>query len=113
MVRQLGCGFELAHQIGWHNLYQWARHLGEDTATWRALHPKEAEWSSVLHRTAMLADLIDATVHVARTVAQAHSKSRLPQPKPYPRPGMDEETERIGSDPIPVTEFDAWWAAQE
>lgn len=109
MVREFGGGLELAHRIGWHNVALWARHLPEGSATWRALNPELATWSSQVHVAAMLADLIDCTIAVARTIAQAHSKHRLPPSKPYPRPGAKNDEERIGSGALTLAEFDAWY----
>lgn len=113
MMRELGGGLGLAHYMGWHDVWLWAQHLGEGSAVWRAQHPEEAAWASDLHRAQMLADLIDATLAVARVTAQAHSKHRLPPTKPYPRPWANEEGQHIGADAISIADFERWYYQQD
>lgn len=43
---------------------------------------------------------------------QRSGKRGLPKPRPLPRPG-DTNTERFGSDPIPIAEFNDWWKEQD
>lgn len=112
MMERLGVTFAKAPiTFGWHAMATWARHLPQDSATWRATHPEHARWSSDLGRAAMLADLFDAIAHVIGAIGAAHGARPRP-PKPYPRPGARQE-QRIGSGGIPVAEFDAWYYQDE
>lgn len=108
-MERLGYSLAEAHLHGWHEVWLWARHLGDGSATWRALHPKEATWCSEMGRAAMLADLIDCVNGLAWVTAQAHSKSRLTRPKPYPRPWAQDGSKSIGSGAIAIADFEAWY----
>lgn len=101
---------DLPSTFGWDALPVLARHLPQTSATWRYLHADEASFSSEIKRAAMLADIFDAIEQVAYIFAAAYSKRPPKQPKPYPRPWVEsDKTETIGSAPIRVSDFDAWY----
>jgi hypothetical protein len=58
--------------------------------------------------TYILADIFD-TLAVANWQRSSSKKNPQPKPKRYPRPGDKPEVQVIGKDPIPISEFDAWW----
>ena len=77
---------------------------------WRALHPEHAAFASELGRAAIMADIFDAVLHTAATIAAAHG-GKPRQPKPYPRPGMNETRENVkhyGRDAVSKVDFVAW-----
>ena len=72
------------------------------------MYPDAFEFASDLKRNAILADIFDAVTLFTYTFARAHgSKGR--KPEPYPRPWASGYAQKIGSDPIPISEFDRWY----
>lgn len=113
MLERLGCSLVQAPFLyGWHAVMTWARHLPQDSAVWRARHPDEAAFASDYQRSLIAADTFDAVMRVMATIAAAHG-ANVREPKPYPRPNDGRKTEHFGSGGIPVSEFDAWYYAQE
>lgn len=114
MMERLGVTIAQAHIIGWRNVAQWARHLDESSATYRAIHPEEASFASALGRAALAADQFDAIMALGRLVASAHGARGVRQAKPYPRPwAKDKDETKFGSDPIPASEFNDWYYSEE
>lgn len=113
-MRVLGVPLDYCHLYGWHNVAALARHLRQDEGSfiWRAENRELAQYGSDLSRSAMLADLIDMVASFAHLYVSAHTHSKPRQPKPYPRP-WKKDTERIGKDPIPISEFDKWYYGGE
>jgi hypothetical protein len=86
------------------------------SATFRALHPEEAEWSTEAHLLALLAELLD---RIDRTLMSAHavdskgnrlmySESGIRQLTPLRvrRPGQTEaESAPTGKRRVPLAEF--------
>ena len=94
---------------GWAEVINFARHLPEDSATWRALHPDEAQWATRLGIVHLLADVFDQTSGIAWLFASAHSKSRPKRPRPYPVPWANGEEQRFGKGAIAIADFDDWY----
>ena len=108
----LGMPFEqAAYSFGWGNLRDFALNLSTDSATYRALYKEHSRFASPTGQAAILADIFDAIETLAFMFAKAHG-GKGPKPKPYPRPGAD-EGERIGKDPIPISEFNDWYYGGE
>lgn len=95
---------EAATYYGWDNLVTFSRHLPDDSATHRALDQDVAVWSSTVKTNMILADVFDAVRLFNFTFAKKGSK----EPDPYERP-WDPRKQRIGSDPIPISQFDSWY----
>jgi hypothetical protein len=43
---------------------------------------------------------------------QRAGKKSAPKPKPFPRPWQKPAGQKLGSKPIPISEFDDWWDSQ-
>lgn len=113
MMERLGCSLVQAPFLyGWHAVATWARHLPQDSAVWRARHPEEAAFASDYQRAIIAADTFDAVMRVIGTIAAAHG-TNVRDPQPYPRPHDGRKTEHFGSGGIPVSEFEAWYYAEE
>ena len=56
----------------------------------------------------MLADAIDGISLLVYTVAKAYG-GKGKKPSKYPRPWDVDNAEHIGSDPIPISEFNEWY----
>lgn len=105
----LGLPFECAaSRYGWGNLITFVRHLPPESAVYRAKYPDAAAFASSLKRNAILADLFDAVAAFNYTFARAHG-GKGKQPKPYDRPWADDGARHVGSDPIPISEFNSWY----
>lgn len=111
---------DLGGSLDWAALLHFVQHLDHTSALVRAMYPEHRErfeWASGEMDAAIMADLIDAVNCLRWELAC----SRLPKGKSkprriprYPRPGVSDDagTQTIGSDPIPVSQFDAWWESQ-
>lgn len=98
---------------GWGEVSNLVRHLPDDSATWRALHPDEAPWASRLATVRVLADICDTVSGFAWLFATANSQSKPKHPAPYPVPWAKGKPKRLGSAPIAVADFDAWYYGGE
>ena len=93
---------DLGAALPWTALYSFILHLPPASAYIRETHPDEAAWVLGWKNATILADLWDLT-------AACHTKKGI-QPPEYPRPGAKNEYKRrFGADPIPISDFDAWW----
>ena len=102
---------QAAYSFGWGNLRDFAQHLSTDSATYRALYKEHSRFASPTSQSAMLADIFDALEAFAYMFAKAHG-GKGQKPKPYPRPGAN-EGEKIGKDPLPISEFNEWYYGGE
>ncbi len=60
--------------------------------------------------TQLLAEVVDA-LNIANW--QRGGRKNSPKPKRIPRPWEKKRAQTLGSDPIPISQFDDWWDAQE
>ena len=97
---------QAAVSFGWGELVNFSNHLPIESATMRAMKPEEYKFSTGLQRNAILADIFDAVAYFMFMFGKKSNK----RPKPYPRPwAKGGEVKKIGSDPIPIAEFDKWY----
>lgn len=109
MMERLGCTLAGApHVYGWHAVAMWAQNLPQGCAVWRARHPEEAAFASDYGRALLSADIFDAILHAARSIAVSVGAD-MRQPKPHRRPNDGREAQHIGAGAIPVSDFDAWY----
>lgn len=105
----LGRTFEdAARFFGWGELFNFSKHLPETSAVFRARNKDAADYLSRLNQSAMIADLIDSVSALCYMYAKAHN-GRPRKPKPYRRPWLKNTSKSIGSDPIPISEFNKWY----
>lgn len=100
-------GFRLADlcvRFSWRDLLVMVRRWSDEPGT--ALG--EVTHGHVLWETGdhLLAAVVDA-VQIGNW--QRAGKKSLPKPKPVQRPGSKGKTKTIGSDPIPISQFNDWW----
>lgn len=109
----LGMAFEQAAiSFGWGELLNFSKHLPIDSATHRALKPEETKFASDLQQSAILADVFDVVSALNYNFSKAHGgKGR--KPEPYPRPWAARNVQKIGSKPIPISEFNDWYYGGE
>lgn len=69
-------------------------------------------WADGSATAAILADLYDLLNQMNENLVARSGRRRASHVKPYPRPWAKGQGERvIGHDPIPIADFEAWWAA--
>ena len=73
----------------------------------RARLGEDAVWGLTEHLLARVSE------ELAIANWQRQGKQYAPKPKPIPRPGKKSETRQIGSEPLPISDLDAWIAEAE
>lgn len=97
-------------------LLAFVMHLPSDSALSSEVRGDSSEeiiWQEPALLPMLLAEAVDTMHVISWEVAQANSRRDLgPRyPEPIERPGAVKrhDTHVYGSDPIPISEFDAWW----
>ena len=103
---------QAAFSFGWDELINFSNHLPLDSATYRALKPDESKFATDLQRNAILADIYDAISAYAYMYAKRNG-GKPQKPQPYPRPWTNGGAQKIGSEPIPISEFKDWYYGGE
>lgn len=93
-----------AHLVGWGDICNWVKFLGEESHTYKALHP---EYQAPRLLTAeYLACLVDVAAMINFNYAR-HGKGK--KPDPIYRPWAAPKDKHFGKDPIPVRDFESWY----
>lgn len=118
----LALGFTVADvpgRVSWRALHLFRQHARPESAVFLVEYGEDAKWS---HVAMLLADVGDAIRGLAyqgqvyRWIDCGEQGMPPERPRPTPRPGVDqalpdgEGTTHLGADPIPMDEFDDWWA---
>lgn len=97
---------DLGVSLSWRDLWvlvmRWQRTPG--TALCEAVHGER--WTTEAQLLATVIDVLELANW------QRIGKKTAPKPKRFPRPWEKAQGQKLGRDPIPVSEFDAWWDAQ-
>ena len=91
--------------LTWSDLHAIIRGAPSSSAIGRELAGPGAAWSLLEHLTAVLID----AVNMGNWQRQGDPYAR--RPDPIKRPGADTGGMHIGREPIPISEFAAWWDA--
>ena len=84
------------------------KNLGTDSALARDLN-KSTGWEETIKTNAILADIFDLLQVInANLVAMASGGKKKVQVKPYPRPGGDKNTKRMGKGALPLDPLREW-----
>ena len=103
---------DIGGALPWGALLHFVQYLPRTSALSRELEPTsdEERWASGHATAAILADIYDALSQLNANFCARGSGRRAQAVKPYPRPWAKGTGERtVGSDPIPVSDFEAWW----
>ncbi len=92
--------------LSWRDMLVIVRNLPRTSALVRVRVGEAARWGDLEH---LVATAIDA---LAAGNWQRAGKPHAPRPKPVKRPGKD-NSQRIGKEPLPLSELDEWIAAAE
>ena len=97
------------------SLAHFVQNLPPESATMRSLHPDDAErvaWMRGAATAQLVACLIDEVRGLQWMYASAHSRGSVRRPRQFRTPwddGEDTGVVRMGSNPIPISEFDKWF----
>jgi hypothetical protein len=93
--------------LSWRDLYVLVRGFQRDptSATSTSLHG--THWSVTDQLLAGLYDLLQNANWLLQK--QLNPKKSVPRPKPLQRPWQKSKSQRLGSEPIAIAAFDAWW----
>lgn len=109
----LGMSLECAvRSFGWGEVINFADNLPISSMTVYAKNKDLLDFATDLKRNAILADIYDLIVAFYHTFAHAHG-SKSSKPKPYKRPWLAPDEQRIGSGAIPISEFNKWYYGGE
>lgn len=89
--------------LTWRDLQLFIRSAPRESAIGQSLGGDSAAWSTSEH---LMALLVDAVV-IGNWQRQGDPHAR--RPDPLSRPGAKSAGQRFGADPIPISQFAAWW----
>lgn len=97
---------EVGLTFSWRDLLIMIRRLQADpaTATARSIHGEH--WKVTDQLLAAIVDLLQ------NANWQRQGKPHAPKPKPLQRPWEKPRGRKLGSKPIPISEFNDWWEAK-
>lgn len=96
-------------RLTWRDLLVVVQHRPQDSALARALDGDEAVWSLTDHLLAITIDVLNIANWQRENAGKGKGQSPTRKPKRMPRPGVQDDTQKIGAEPIPIKDFDAWW----
>jgi hypothetical protein len=94
-------------RLSWRDLLVIVKQAPRESSLARAMHGEDALWGLTDHLVAAAVD------ELAVANWQRQGKKGAPRPKPLPRPGKQSKTQRIGAEPLPIADLEAWIAAAE
>lgn len=104
------------HDVGgalpWGAFLHFVQYVPRTSALSRELNPTtdDEKWAEGHATAAILADTYDLLNQLNENLVARGANRRASHVKPYPRPWAKGQGERkLGRDPIPVSEFEAWW----
>lgn len=104
------------HDVGgalpWGAFLHFVQYVPRTSALSRELNPTtdDERWAEGRATAAILADTYDLLNQLNENLIARGANRRATHVKPYPRPWAKGHGERrFGRDPIPVSEFEAWW----
>jgi len=101
---------DVGQAMPWSALLAFVEYIPPDSALARS-RGDDATWTRDQMLLALIADELAAANWIAVCRSQK-KKSKWPKkPKPIPRPGVEKDAgaKRIGSEPIPISEFEKWY----
>lgn len=99
--------------LSWRDLLVIVRQAPPGSAVARAVEPEHSGWGISEHLLALVADYL-AWIQWTKTEDGQKNRNR---PKPIERPGVERptDTRKIGADPVPIAELEAFlgWASDK
>lgn len=87
----------------WRDLYVFVKTSGWDDALTREMYPEHADWTP---ENMLLAEVVDSLHWLVWAKTENGSKNRN-QPKPIPRPGVEEPEKRVKGEAVPIDQMKA------
>ena len=95
------------------SLMRFVKHLGPDSAFFKASRPDDAEsaaWVDGSAICALIAELIDVVRAGTVSLVYKNTGTRPPRLEPYERPwDRRKRTRRYGRDPVKIEDFNSWY----
>ena len=88
-------------------LLSFVMYLSPDSALKQELDGDNA-WLTGMHTDMLLAAIYDQLAAFQYVYMRANG-GKPKKPKPTPRPGVSDGTQKVGKDPIPIEDFDKWY----
>lgn len=101
--------------LSWGALSHFVQYLPRESALSREIRPLSDEelWAKGNATAAILADIYDALNQLNTNVCNHWAGKSASRVMPYSRPWAKDTGQRVlGSDPVPVSEFEDWWASE-
>lgn len=94
--------------LSWFALSSFIENLDTDSALARDLK-KSTGWEKTIQTNVILADIYDLLQAININICAIGGSKQHRKAKPYPRPfGKDNNTKKIGKDPLPYNELKDW-----
>ena len=93
-------------------LLAFLRRLPAESETAVELMPDAAGWTRSEMLLARLCEGVETLAWIEMCKVTKRSR-RPPRPKRIPRPGVGDDTQRIGREPIPISGFNEWFYGGE
>lgn len=106
LMHILGVPLSRCHVYGWDNIADVARHLDQSSAVYRFRNKKTQVTNAMIYDGVLL--ISDVLGRFNYNMASAFGARGAP-PKKIKRPWDKQDTERIGSGAIPISEFESWY----
>lgn len=88
-------------------LLSFIKYLPPDSALKREMDA-DVTWLTGMRTDMLLASLCDQVAQLQYMYIRSHG-GKARKPKPIPRPGVSDGTQKLGKDPIPIQDFDRWY----
>lgn len=101
---------DIGKSLSWRSFKAFILNIGTDTAVARELYPDYSAWGTREKTNAILADIFDVLSAINANLMAIGSGKRPKPPKPYPRPGANNNSEKkIGKGALPVKDLEAFF----
>lgn len=98
-----------SERLTWRDLWVIVQHAPRESALARAVGGDDVVWGLTDHLLATTIDVLNIANWQRENQGRKKGQTPTRKPKRMPRPGVEDETKSIGSEPIPIKDFDAWW----
>ena len=109
LIYRTGCTVQdLGEKLDWKTAYGIITHLDAQSALAKKISPEAAEWSSRAKTNFILADIFDVLSAINYNIRSLCGSNTSQKPRPYPRPGKKDGTQKFGKGAIPVKDIRSW-----
>lgn len=98
---------DVGGRLSWSALSSFVRHLDTGSELAKDLG-KSTGWESTVKTNALLADIYDLLQAINANICNLRDRKRR-KIKPYPRPGKEKDTKKIGKGAMPFNALAEWF----